>query len=69
MQMEVILELKGSIEEGTKNRIEKEIYKYIYKQIFSLEKLKKMKIKIHKKNANFNNINSFIRCFTNFTYV
>jgi hypothetical protein len=56
--------VKSSIEEETKtkNRMEKKNI-----QIFSLEKLKKMKIT--NKNANFNNINSFIRCFTNFTYV
>ena len=41
MQMEAIIELKGSIYEGTTIRIEK---KYIYIQTFSLEKLKKMKI-------------------------
>jgi hypothetical protein len=40
--MEVIIELKGSIDEGTKNRIEKK-YIYIYTK-FNLEKLKKMKI-------------------------
>jgi hypothetical protein len=42
----------GSISEVTKNRIEKkrkEIYTYIYKQIFSLEKLKKMKKTKNKK--------------------